>query len=316
MTWTVYNGLICETLLTMDRNAQPVDKTCIYQVPETFDDDKDGTVDRTVYTFAIREEVTFSNGKKPTADDIIFAIKVFMDSNYDGRHALYSLPIVGAQEYRYDDPNYAAKLEEIDKQVQAFQPEDASEELIASCAQALSDTYGVALEDVMPGGQYYETETVNYLPEAYRDSLMEAYVKESLAQGGNRVQEITGVEKVDESTVEITLNGVDPAAIWTLGLLPLVPASHYGGESFQKGDLSGVKAQDKAPMGTGPYRFISYENNVVSLEANPDYWDGAPKNAKVKFQVVDEVNKLQNIQLGNCDISDPSASQENVKAVE
>lgn len=312
----VFNGLICEPLIGNDRNAQPVDGVCKYQVPETIDENGDGIVEKTVYTFTLRDEVTFSDGTKPTSDDIIFSLKVYFDPTYDGKNTLNSLPIPGLNEYRYDDPDYAVKLAEISDKVAAFKTEDATDEIIQAAAQTLSDAYGVELAEVLPGGQYYEDETVPILPEAYRESLTKAYIQESLAQGGNRVPDIAGVERVDDKTVKITLEGVNPSALWTLGLMQLVSASHYGGDSFQKGDLSAVKAQNGVPMGSGPYKFVSYENNVVSLEAQADYWNGTPKNAKIKFQVVDYSSKLQNVQLGNCDISDPNANQENVKAAE
>lgn len=303
---------VCEPLISNDRTAEPTDGVCKYKVPEVVE--KDGKT-QTIYTFQIKDDVKFSDGSEPTADDIIFALKVLCDPSYDGSSSTYTLPIVGVNEYRYDDPNYAAALAEIDSMVEAFDPAQASEDVVKAAAQSLVDDYGIELSQAMPGGEFYESDTVGLLPTFYRKSLEKAYIDKNMAEGGNKVPDIAGVEKVDDKTVKITLDGVDPTAIWNLGGIYLVPAKHYGGE-FEKGDLSKVKAKNGEPMGTGPFAFKSFENNVVTLEANTNYYKGTPKIGKIKFQIVDESTKLENVKLGNCDISDPTASKEMVAKVE
>ncbi|WP_170008206.1 glutathione ABC transporter substrate-binding protein [Bacillus fonticola] len=43
------------------------------------------------------------------------------------------------------------------------------------------------------------------------------------------------------------------------------------------------------PVGTGPFKFVSWEQgNEIVLEANENYWRGAPKLEKVTFKVVPE----------------------------
>lgn len=126
---------------------------------------------------------------------------------------------------------------------------------------------------------------------------------------------IEGIEKVDNKTVRITLDGVDPSAIWKIGGIAIAPQAYYG-EGFVKGDLSGVRAKNGMPMGAGPYKFESYENNVVTLVANEDYYLGAPHLARVMYQVTDTAALLESVKLGQTDIADPSASPEMVKQVE
>jgi peptide/nickel transport system substrate-binding protein len=61
----------------------------------------------------------------------------------------------------------------------------------------------------------------------------------------------------------------------------------------------------KAPMGTGPYQFISYsEGDLVKLEANPDYWGGAPNipRVHVKF-VADNGTRQAELMGGDVDIA-------------
>lgn len=132
--------------------------------------------------------------------------------------------------------------------------------------------------------------------------------------------EISGVEKVDEKTVKITLNGVDPAAIWKLGGIAVAPKAYYGvddaGKEYVKGDVSAPKSRDARPMGAGAYKFESFENNVVTLKANENYFKGAPSTPTIKIQVTAETNKLEGVKLGEFDIADPSASLEMVADVE
>jgi peptide/nickel transport system substrate-binding protein len=60
-----------------------------------------------------------------------------------------------------------------------------------------------------------------------------------------------------------------------------------------------------APIGSGPYRFISYaEGDAVKLQANPDYWDGAPSipRVEVKF-VADNSTRQAELMSGDVDIA-------------
>lgn len=63
----------------------------------TVDQNDDGSVD---YTFKIRDDITFSDDEKLTADDIIFTMYVLSDPTYDGSSTLYSAPIKGMDAYR------------------------------------------------------------------------------------------------------------------------------------------------------------------------------------------------------------------------
>jgi peptide/nickel transport system substrate-binding protein len=60
-----------------------------------------------------------------------------------------------------------------------------------------------------------------------------------------------------------------------------------------------------APIGSGPYRFISYaEGDLVKLEANPDYWNGAPfiPRVHIKF-VADNSTRQAELMSGGVDIA-------------
>lgn len=60
----------------------------------------DEASDITTYDIQIRDDVTFSDGEKLTADDIIFTLYVISDPSYDGPVTFSSKPIIGMKNYR------------------------------------------------------------------------------------------------------------------------------------------------------------------------------------------------------------------------
>ena len=297
-------------LLDFDEKAEPSNTGISdYYEPVV---NADGTVD---YKFVIRDGVVFSDGTPVTVDDVIFNFKVYMDPNYTGNATLYTLPIEGAMEYRYDDPNYAQTLEDIKTQVEAYAP---TEDEIKAKAQALLDAYKtdmpeLKLEDFLEGGDYYEDETIQGLTSDFKTKLEADYISEKLGDGID-IPEITGLRKISDKELQIHMTRVDPSAIYSMSF-NVLPKSYYG-EGFSKGKLDGVRAKEKQPFGAGPYIFKGYANNVVSFEANPKYYRGEPKIKKLKMQVVQEANKIDSLVRGETDISDPSATPENMAEIE
>ena len=57
----------------------------------------DGTVS---YDITIRDDLVFTDGVPATIDDVIFGMYVYLDPTYDGNSTLFSVPIVGVDEYR------------------------------------------------------------------------------------------------------------------------------------------------------------------------------------------------------------------------
>lgn len=88
----VWNAIEGET-----RNYQGVDYTYtgIADLKRSYDPEQD----QTTYTWTLRKDVRFSDGKKMTADDIIFSYYVLLDPAYKGQSALSALPIQGLNQY-------------------------------------------------------------------------------------------------------------------------------------------------------------------------------------------------------------------------
>ena len=121
----------------------------------------DGTV---VYKFELRKDVKFSDGKKLTADDVIFSMYVLSDPAYDGSSTFYTLPIVGMTEYRTGvNADIYDKYAKIADAIYAAGIDGLSTE--AGVTQALTDAYwGAALE---AGGQKFAQEIVDYCVSKY-----------------------------------------------------------------------------------------------------------------------------------------------------
>ena len=90
---------------------------------------------------------------------------------------------------------------------------------------------------------------------------------------------ITDVKAIDPATVQITLKEPQGPFLNNLAMFIFVFASPTALEKNGTGTC-------KAPVGTGPYKFIEWKpNEQVSLEAFADYWD-KPNAAKMKKVII------------------------------
>ena len=111
--------------------------------------------------------------------------------------------------------------------------------------------------------------------------------------GANRKSYIKSVEAPDARTLVVTT--VRP---WTGLLSNLVPVAIIPKDSYP--------TQKDHPLGSGPFKFKSYDmsQQVLDLEANADYWEGAPHISPVRVRVIADTNALQaELQAGRVDIA-------------
>ena len=88
---------------------------------------------------------------------------------------------------------------------------------------------------------------------------------------GPALEAVREVRALDPRTVLVTYDEAQPSALaaWRL---PIVPA-HLAPDGIES--LLGPFAE--APVGCGPFRFVSHtREQEIALEANDDYWDGRP----------------------------------------
>lgn len=333
------NDMIFSPVSWLDKDGVLVDNLGNISAEEVKAEDGHTQV---LYTIKLKEGLKFSDGTPVTIDDLIFTYMFLADPSYDGPSTFNSVDVIGLKDYIYDTPDYAKLVKEIEDK---YSPDKISfEDFLTYCKETDIDGWwsGDMASDIGDGrtwAEYLVTEKVFSEDEAKKidtpEKMLEAVAKveyekykanynavsffeKKMARGnledGIDVTEISGIKKVDELTCTVLLDSVDILGDRNLVWQSILPKAYYGA-NFKKGDISGIKALSGAPMGCGPYVFESYDNNIVSLKANPGFFKGEPKIANLKFQVVSEEDKVDSILSGNIDVTDPSASLETVELI-
>lgn len=112
---------------------------------------------------------------------------------------------------------------------------------------------------------------------------------------------IEKVEVVDDLTVDFILKQPDPVLLTKLagyGAM-IVPPKYYA----EVGDAE----FNMKPIGTGPFKMLSYEPKVgVKMEAFADYWGGAPKLSELEYRFIAEpATAVAELQSGRVDLIIP-----------
>jgi peptide/nickel transport system substrate-binding protein len=108
---------------------------------------------------------------------------------------------------------------------------------------------------------------------------------------------ITSVEKIDDYTVKFVLADSLAPFLANLAMDMFAIASptaiEAAGEDY---GLPGTGA-----VGTGPFKFVEWiEGDSITIEANPDYWGGAPGVNQVVFRVIaDDSARFLALQAGD-----------------
>jgi peptide/nickel transport system substrate-binding protein len=111
--------------------------------------------------------------------------------------------------------------------------------------------------------------------------------------GAEKKSYIKSVEAPDAKTLVITLTKP-----WTGLLSNLVPVSIIPKDSYA--------TQKDRPVGSGAFKFKSYDGSqqVLDLEANPEYWEGAPHIKDLRVRVIADTNALQaELRSGRVDLA-------------
>src|SRR5918992_840905 len=111
--------------------------------------------------------------------------------------------------------------------------------------------------------------------------------------GAEKRSYIKSVEAPDARTLVVTLTKP-----WVGLLSNLVPVAIIPKDSYE--------SQKTHPLGTGPFKFKSYESSqqVMDVEANAEYWEGAPFLPQVRVRVIPDTNALQaELRSGRVDLA-------------
>jgi peptide/nickel transport system substrate-binding protein len=126
---------------------------------------------------------------------------------------------------------------------------------------------------------------------------------------------VSGIKVLNNNTIQITLEKARAGAIYdfTLGIL----SKDYYGKDYTQGNLSYIQKFFTNPMGCGQYKFVSYDKDKgIKLEANKEYFKGAPKIQNIIFKTTGENTKAKLLQDGDVDVDMISVSKDNVTSMQ
>lgn len=298
--------------------------------------------EQVLYTVTLQKGMVFSDGEPVTIGDVLFYYYVTADPTYDGASTFSTLDIVGMKEYYYDTPDYSAKINAITEEVNSKYTLDTISEAdykaylresnlegwwqgidsydwVAYLQGEGYDTAGIESDEEklfeLLVTCEYEKYASAYDPQTYYQNKLESEFITGNLEDGIDVPTISGINKVDDYTCTVLFDSINIYGDREVANISIVP-EHYYGKDFKKGNLAGVKALNGTPMGSGPYKFISYQDNIVTLEANPLFFGNTPKIPTIKLQVVPDSDKVDALIGDQIDITDPSASQDVIAQVE
>ncbi|OLE50995.1 MAG: hypothetical protein AUG51_24805 [Acidobacteria bacterium 13_1_20CM_3_53_8] len=104
---------------------------------------------------------------------------------------------------------------------------------------------------------------------------------------------VTSIEAPDAKTVIFRLRKP-----WTELLANATPVAIIPEGSFEN--------QEKQPLGSGPFKFVSYDaaQQVVDMQSNDDYWEGAPGIKHLRVRVILDANTQQaELRSGRIDLA-------------
>ncbi|AWX99046.1 peptide ABC transporter substrate-binding protein [Marinomonas primoryensis] len=112
---------------------------------------------------------------------------------------------------------------------------------------------------------------------------------------------IDSVEVIDDNTVDFHLKAADPVLLTKLaGYGAMIVPPKYIQEK-------GEDFFNTHPVGTGPFKFASYEPKVgIKLEAYTNHWGGAPKLTNLNYRFISEPSTaVAELQSGRVDLVIP-----------
>ncbi|MGB4135294.1 MAG: ABC transporter substrate-binding protein [Microbacterium sp.] len=103
-----------------------------------------------------------------------------------------------------------------------------------------------------------------------------------------------GAATADGNTVTIKTDAPFGPLENSLAVVPII----------SKKDAANPDAFKTGANGSGPYKFVSYKGDDITLEANADYWAGAPKIGKIILRYIADADARQNALIaGQADIA-------------
>ena len=174
-------------------------------------------------------------------------------------------------------------------------------------------------------GAFTDAEIGKNLEEKLNGEFISYWGPKDEEMAGKGVKSIAGIKKLDDYTVEVTLEGFSAPAVYQVLGAYITPMHYYGDPDQYKpeeglyghpfGDLSLIRSKTTKPMGAGPYKFIEYKNKVVYYEANENYYKGEPKIKYLQIKETQTSELVAGVLSGSVDTGSLSGSKRNFEQV-
>ncbi len=115
----------------------------------------------------------------------------------------------------------------------------------------------------------------------------------------------TTVEVVDDFTVRLVTATPFAPLLSGLATLPILSAADIQPSDDRATPSAGIETLKAAPNGTGPFRLVDDQNDLKTMEANADYWGGAPAIQTLIWEyIADSQTRLNALLAGQADAID------------
>ena len=165
-------------------------------------------------------------------------------------------------------------------------------------------TYTFHLEEGVKwhDGEPFTAEDVKFTFEAIMDPANES-------ENAPDYEDIESIEVIDEHTVAFHLSNVNTAFLEYM-TKPVMPKHLLEGEDWQTSDFF------RAPVGTGPYKFVSWDaGQTITMEKNEEYFAGAANIDTIVFKIVTDDNaKAMQLLSGELDLAQITPKEESLFA--
>ena len=122
-------------------------------------------------------------------------------------------------------------------------------------------------------------------------------LKDSQTIYSSNVQDVTGVDIVDDYTVKINLDREVPFFEYNL-TFPILSKEYYQGEDFSS------TGKNSSPVGTGKFKITDAQSSYLTLEKNSNWWNKEKSVTleKITVNLYSSVGELYNsFKIGNLD---------------
>jgi len=140
-------------------------------------------------------------------------------------------------------------------------------------------------------GEPFNAEAVAY-------SVMRPLSDETPGDARSTYTIISGVDVIDDMTVNVTTSSPDPALLARMtGFHMVIVEPGWAAQ--------GIEVVSTEAVGTGPYKFVSWSpNEDLVVEANEEYWDGAPSIKKVRMTtIVEQATRVAALRAGDVHVA-------------